>query len=722
MTYEIILNLRGNILSQLDQAIAKTQTLEQGLNRVGRAGNATGRGGAGGGSLARRVRDSQRLREEEREAERASRRAPVTARRNSFWRAMGFGVNKKGMTEGIRKTREALRILNDDFFRYAFSLNGIRKNFGNFMNVLKNVAGTVGSSVPIVGSLGKGALVGGLASLIPAGVGGLTYLMGTKLLNNQKLTDAVSNTIQMDMAQKGLGPQYSESFRDASRIAAEYGYSRTGVLNTVNTLTGLRNEQGGEISRSQATDLARIIGKLGQVGGAGYNRVAINMQQILASGNNPNLRDIRELVHQAPILSKIAQQQMARVGKAGDTRQWLKDQKNLFDALYEVDKLIGTHPIARIRGQKALHTENLWMDIAKYAQPFFEDIGKGMDKFYSTIRERLRSIMSKYQPGQIDSLINNFVNVFDKLLGAAGGALNMLSKAGAWAADNPVGVGIGLGGAQVALSVGQSVFNAKLIQNAGLAGAMSSALAAAFKTSLVIGGLAALIGGVLKTIKDKNDGEKSLDEKSRETQRRNASIRLANKLIFGPDAQKVNFQDKVNAQGFTERLASVNGGEWVPYDYDRWKAAYEHFKSLPDSLFHEYKGEPGKYVNVVTKNEQMFGFKGSWWNYKEVENRYKPRSYYFEPNDEKALLEGARSLFAPPPPPSPAFESDAEKLETTTRGARALIINFNKEIVSMPTTVYANNVDDLGEKLRPQIEDVVVKGLNLALADSTRMG
>lgn len=66
-------------------------------------------------------------------------------------------------------------------------------------------------------------------------------------------------------------------------------------------------------------------------------------------------------------------------------------------------------------------------------------------------------------------------------------------------------------------------------------------------------------------------------------------------------------------------------------------------------------------------------------------------------------------------------QSDAQTIRGMSGTTRALVINFNREIVSMPTTINANDVEDIKQQLEPAIEDMIVRGLTIALNNSTRM-
>jgi hypothetical protein len=55
-----------------------------------------------------------------------------------------------------------------------------------------------------------------------------------------------------------------------------------------------------------------------------------------------------------------------------------------------------------------------------------------------------------------------------------------------------------------------------------------------------------------------------------------------------------------------------------------------------------------------------------------------------------------------------------------TKGAKALVINFNKEIVSMPINIdTVNDGSDLAARLNAVLPDMIVRGMNIALNNAT---
>ena len=59
-------------------------------------------------------------------------------------------------------------------------------------------------------------------------------------------------------------------------------------------------------------------------------------------------------------------------------------------------------------------------------------------------------------------------------------------------------------------------------------------------------------------------------------------------------------------------------------------------------------------------------------------------------------------------------------LSDITKGARSLIINFNREIVSMPISIdNVNDGADLGAQLQGALYDNIMRGLQVALNNAT---
>lgn len=90
--------------------------------------------------------------------------------------------------------------------------------------------------------------------------------------------------------------------------------------------------------------------------------------------------------------------------------------------------------------------------------------------------------------------------------------------------------------------------------------------------------------------------------------------------------------------------------------------------------------------------------------------------------DLKALEESVIKYVAEPDNYKPTVTpgaGDADKLQNLTRGSRSLIINFNKEIVSMTNNMQPNDTESLLREMESVAEDAVTRGLHIAFNNST---
>ena len=65
-------------------------------------------------------------------------------------------------------------------------------------------------------------------------------------------------------------------------------------------------------------------------------------------------------------------------------------------------------------------------------------------------------------------------------------------------------------------------------------------------------------------------------------------------------------------------------------------------------------------------------------------------------------------------------DPNAQTVSNLSQGSKSVFINFNKEIVDMDINIASvENIEELGRKLEPKIEEVVVRGLTIALNNAT---
>lgn len=70
--------------------------------------------------------------------------------------------------------------------------------------------------------------------------------------------------------------------------------------------------------------------------------------------------------------------------------------------------------------------------------------------------------------------------------------------------------------------------------------------------------------------------------------------------------------------------------------------------------------------------------------------------------------------------PNASNDAATDELSAVSKGARSLIINFNREIVNMPVNIdKVNDGADLANQISSQLYDVIVRGLNISLNNAT---
>ena len=153
--YSVVLNLEGNMNSVPDSAIAKSRILNSELGKVSRNASA--------GSRTRRRKKTGEISEED-----LFKRYPHIP---SGWQNRVFRFNSKlerslllshnGFLRNVDRTFKNLQQFSNDFLRNSFTLYGVRKNFGNAVNIISQFAHTAGTAFPALGAAGR---IGGAAA------------------------------------------------------------------------------------------------------------------------------------------------------------------------------------------------------------------------------------------------------------------------------------------------------------------------------------------------------------------------------------------------------------------------------------------------------------------------------------------------------------------------------------------------------------------------------
>lgn len=288
--------------------------------------------------------------------------------------AMGSSLSRDAFNKRFNDAFASIHRFRSDFIKNTFSVSGWGRNLGNFTSSIGAVGKAAAAAAPALAST-VGALAAAYAVLkvAPLAIGGIAYTKAKKVLFSEEMTQAIGQRAQFNLARSGLDQNYTQAYSSASSISAQYGFNRAQVLGTINALSGLDG-----IDTQMAANLSRVSGKVAQFGSRPFDIVALNLQQILGAGGKPNARDIRELLHAAPILNRYAQEDMRQNNITGmESREYLaSDQSALLRVLQRFDKEYQPSDIARVRGLVDLEKSDRWINIEEQFQDFFRITGE----------------------------------------------------------------------------------------------------------------------------------------------------------------------------------------------------------------------------------------------------------------------------------------------------------------------------------------------------------
>ncbi len=697
--YSVVLNLEGNMNSVLDSAIAKSRILNSELGKVSR--NASAR------SRTRRLKKTGEISEEDL-FKRYPHIRPQWQKRvswaNSFLKRHR-GFNDKDFLRNFDRSAKVFNKFSSDFLRNCLSLYGIRENFANAVKVVSSFSRTVGAAVPAIGaagSIGKSALIG---QGIPALAGGLGYWAGMRTLKSQSMQEAAANNMRYNMARHSLGKGYDDAFRAASDIAVSTGSSRVGTLDLISTLTGL-NVGGKLLSQEQASYLANITAKLAHASNRDMGAVGLNMQQILTSWQGV---DIKELIKSVPLIGKFIQDERRKAGSNEDIYAFVRSNPQaFFRALEEFNKTVKISPVAMARGQIALNRENFFLKLEKLFEPVAKRMADINTKLYDILGDVAEEFFSNQNLDNVDSILDNFQKASKTLLGAAAKFGNAAINVGSWMAENPWTTTAGLyalfgkGSLQMKVATiiaGSIIDGNKKADNKAKEVAGKELLSRperymAFNEMLAASGIPA------SKYKETADYVFSHPDDEKSKQLLEATARYIHGSSY---LDRLKFRDK----GFRAIEQEHGSWSWEFIQYalsDAWNMAKIGFFESPRVGFN---GVPCKISPSETKDQEKAqedfnnAIKGLEIPNKHPDDYIKPITDSFDTQSVGA--------------------SDAQTIRGMSGTTRALVINFNREIVSMPTTINANDVEDIKQRLEPAIEDMIVRGLTIALNNSTRM-
>lgn len=671
--------------SVLDSAIAKSRILNSELGKVSRNASA--------GSRTRRRKKTGEISEEDL-FKRYPHIRPQWQKRvswaNSFLKRHR-GFNDKDFLRNFDRSAKVFNKFSSDFLRNCLTLYGVRENFANAVKVVSSFSRTVGAAVPAIGtagSIGKSALIG---HGIPALAGGLGYWAGMRTLKSQSMQEAAANNMRYNMARHSLGEGYDDAFRAASDIAVSTGSSRVGTLDLISTLTGL-NVGGTLLSQEQASYLANITAKLAHASNRDMGVVGLNMQQILTSWQGI---DIKELIKSVPLIGKFLQDERRKAGSNEDIYAFVRSNPQaFFRALEEFNKMVKISPVAMARGQIALNRENFFLKLEKLFEPVAKRMADINTKLYDILGDVAEEFFSNQNLDNVDSILDNFQKASKTLLEAAAKFGNAAINVGSWMAENTwtttAGIYALFGKGPLTLKVAAIVAGSIIDQSKKVQDKIDDNRAKDFFASSDAKKFTYDLLGWRYNDQTKNKFFNLIQTEKGETLRNIVLDAWDNKELEKDtyyDIKRTNkaISDIQKEDGVSPSLSAISMGNQMMFQ-SRYR--------IPG--FDKYKVQRDYSKEAIVESEKLLP---------EIEAKGE--------DSIKSLTDSfdTQSVGA----------SDAQTIRGMSGTTRALVINFNREIVSMPTTINANDVADIKQQLEPAIEDMIVRGLTIALNNSTRM-
>lgn len=378
-SYSIVLNISGNattraekLAAALARADVSAKSLAMSLRAVGAAAQTV---------PVRTIRVSSAA---PRATSVAPGREPSMYTRHRYTRVGSYGY---GFSFGGFSARLSSIIQPDE--------NG--QLFGMDAAKLARTVNIAGIATNILASVGKALFKATAYTTIGSyAVGGIGTMMLTKFLMSEGMAEGVRILQRRNQARLGLGSAYLQAQSNADSLARDYGLDRSSAISAINVLSGMGvANTGSKLTINDATALTRVGGLISQQAGVSFERVMTNIQQLMVQ-SNPNIRDIRELLNQAPILGRYAIDEMERKGITGvDKNTYLKDQSNLLSILTRYDVENASSQIMQARGivtvaqqdfYAKLATNKDWTSVAFSASKLLDSFGTALSNLISSLQ------------------------------------------------------------------------------------------------------------------------------------------------------------------------------------------------------------------------------------------------------------------------------------------------------------------------------------------------
>lgn len=412
-SYSIVLNISGNattraekLAAALARADVSAKSLALSLRSVGAAAQAV---------PVRTIRVSSST---PRATSVAPGREPSMYTRHRYTRVGSYGY---GFSFGGFNARLSSIIQPDE--------NG--QLFGMDAAKLARTVNIAGIATNILASVGKALFKATAYTTIGSyAVGGIGTMMMTKFLMSEGMAEGVRILQRRNQARLGLGGAYLQAQGNADALARDYGLDRSAAISAINVLSGMGvASTGSKLTVNDATALTRVGGLISQQAGVSFERVMTNIQQLMVQ-SNPNIRDIRELLNQAPILGRYAIDEMERKGITGvDKNTYLKDQSNLLSVLTRYDVENASSPIMQARGVVTVAQQDFyaklaenpsWLTVAGNAADILNTFGDALSKLITSLTS---------DTGFMNS-VNALTYLFDYISSNSDIIVGMLSKFG----------------------------------------------------------------------------------------------------------------------------------------------------------------------------------------------------------------------------------------------------------------------------------------------------
>lgn len=421
-SYSIVLNLAGNaqerlskLSRQLDAADKRAKSLQKSLTAIGvatRSINLRGLSVPRSSSSGYRAVDSLYRRERD---------VNYTRHRATRIASWGTGFSFGGFTGRLST------IIQPDINGKILGMNAASLMKG------VNVAAIASN---IVLSVGKALVKTSLWSTgISFGMGAGVNAMFTKLLMSEGMSQGVRMIQRRNQARLGLGSSYLEAQDYADMLARDYGLERSASIASLNVLSGLRiGNTNRKLTLNDATALTRVGGLISQQAGVSFERVMTNIQQLMTQ-SNPNIRDIRELLNQAPILGRYALDEMEKKGITGvDKNTYLKDQSNLLSVLqrYDVENMSST--VMQARGMVTLAQQDFYTKLAENSS--WLNVAGNVADLMGSLAEAVSRLLTAFTSNtDFQNSINSLTFLIEAIGNNSSSIVDWTGKAGTFLAD-----------------------------------------------------------------------------------------------------------------------------------------------------------------------------------------------------------------------------------------------------------------------------------------------